>query len=81
MNNITIYIEHRVTLLDNDQWQNRFEVRSETSGRIYVIAQHKNKKHWGCSCPGWKRHRRCKHLESIGIPSYEQPFEPQIERV
>ena len=81
MSNLTIYIERAAVLPDNNQWQNRFEVRSETSGRIYVIAQHRLKKHWGCSCPGWKCHRRCKHLESIGIPSYERPFEPQIERI
>jgi len=28
-------------LPDNDQWENRFEIRSETSNRIYIIAQHK----------------------------------------
>jgi len=35
-------------LPDNDQWQYRFYVKSETSNRLYVIAQHKRKKHWGC---------------------------------
>jgi hypothetical protein len=64
-----------ITLPDNDQWTNRFEIRSETSNRIYVIAQHKKKKHWACSCPGWKRYRKCKHLDSIGVPNYEKPYE------
>ena len=64
-----------ITLPDNDQWTNRFEVRSETSNRVYTIAQHKTKKHWGCSCPGWKAHRKCKHLTAAGIPNHEQPYE------
>lgn len=74
-----IYIEDGVALPDNDQWQNRFEVKSETSDRIYIIAQHKMKKHWGCSCPGWRIHRKCKHLTAVGIPSHEEPYEVKIE--
>jgi len=65
-------------LPDNAQWCNRFEVRSETSNRIYIIAQHKTKRHWGCSCMGWKRYRRCKHLEALGLPSYEKPHEVHL---
>jgi len=55
MNNLpTLYIpSDAITLPDNEQWQFRFEVHSETSNRVYVIAQHKTKKHWGCSCMGW----------------------------
>lgn len=64
-----------LTLPDNDQWQLRFEIHSETSERVYIIAQHKEKKHWACSCPGWKRFRHCKHLSSIGVHNYEKPFE------
>jgi hypothetical protein len=62
-------------LPDNDKWRFRFEIQSESSDRIYIIAQHKDKKHWGCSCMGWKRFRHCKHLSAIGIPGDEQPFE------
>jgi hypothetical protein len=29
-----------VALPDNDQWTHRFEVKSETSDRIYIISQH-----------------------------------------
>ncbi len=76
---IVIRIDHNVALPDNDQWQNRFEVRSESSDRIYIVAQHKEKKHWGCSCMGWRRHRKCKHLTALGIPSHEKPYEVQIE--
>ena len=52
-------------LPDNAQWKNRFEIKSESSNRIYVIAQRKTDSSWGCSCPGWKRHRTCKHLKTI----------------
>jgi hypothetical protein len=56
-------------------WINRTEIRSETSDRIYVVSQHASKRHWGCSCPGWRRHRKCKHLERLGLPGDEEPFE------
>jgi hypothetical protein len=56
-------------------WVNRIEIKSETSNRVYVVAQHAEKRYWGCSCPGWRRHRRCKHLERLGLPSSEEPFE------
>jgi len=62
-------------LPDSGQWTNRFEVRSESSDRVYIIAQHKTGRHWGCSCPGWKRHRTCKHLAAVGLPSLERPHE------
>jgi len=76
---IVIRIDHNVALPDNDQWKNRFEVRSESSNRVYIIAQHKKKKHWACSCPGWKRYRKCKHLTAVGIPNHEEPHEVTIE--
>jgi hypothetical protein len=38
-----IRISKEVTVPDNDQWQFRFKIRSETSDRIYIIAQHKLK--------------------------------------
>lgn len=71
----TLFIPAEMVLPDNDQWQFRFQVQSETSNRLYTISQHKTKKHWGCSCPGWKAHRSCKHLQAIGIPGKEQPYE------
>jgi len=52
-------------LPDTPQWINRFEIESESSNRIYVIAQRANRTEWGCSCPGWKRFRKCKHLNTI----------------
>lgn len=73
-----LHIPIQMTLPDNDQWQNRFQVESETSNRIYVIAQHKKKRHWACSCPGWKRHRSCKHLQAIKLPGHEKPHEVNL---
>jgi hypothetical protein len=65
-------------LPDNAQWMNRFEIPSSSSNRLYTIAQHKEKKHMGCSCPGWKRHRKCQHLEKLGLPCFEQPVDLQL---
>ena len=64
-----------VTLPDGPQWCNRFEIRSETSDRIYIVAQNIKKRHWACSCGGWKRYRHCKHLENLGLPGHEKPHE------
>jgi hypothetical protein len=74
----TIYVRKEVSLPDSDQWQFRFNVQSESSNRLYIIAQHKTKKHWGCSCPGWKRHRTCKHLQALNIPGHETPYEVNL---
>src|SRR4051812_647157 len=58
-----------------NDWVNRMEIKSETSDRVYVVSQHAAKRSWGCSCPGWRRHRRCKHLARLGLPGGEEPFE------
>ncbi|MBN8880503.1 MAG: SWIM zinc finger family protein [Sphingobacteriales bacterium] len=73
-----LYIPAELTLPDNDQWQFRFQVESESSNRLYTISQHKKKKHWGCSCPGWKRYRQCKHLAALGIPGHEKPYDVNL---
>ena len=54
------------TLLpNNDVWTNRFQVKSSSSSRLYVIAQRRTDKIWGCSCPGWINYRKCKHLTDV----------------
>lgn len=56
-------------LPDNDSHQYRFNIKSESGSRLYVVAQRKHGEHtgrWECSCMGWIRHRRCKHLEAMG---------------
>lgn len=57
-------------LPDNALWKNRFEIKSETSGATYIIAQNKTTGRWGCSCPSWKMRSRnwCKHLEALRVP-------------
>ena len=75
MNELTIRIDQSLILPDNKQWVNRFEIHSETSDRVYVIAQNKEKKHFGCSCMGYKRYRKCKHLSALGLPNFEQPVD------
>ncbi len=78
MNQLTIRINREVALPDNDQWQHRFTIKSESSDRLYTVSQNKTKKHWGCSCPGYRTRRHCKHLEQIGLPTHETPYEPKI---
>jgi hypothetical protein len=63
----------------DNQWVNRTELKSETSNRVYVVAQHAVKRFWGCSCPGWRRHRHCKHPERLDLPSGEEPCEVDEE--
>lgn len=79
MNAPTIFIRPELKLADKKDWTNRFEIASETSDRLYVVAQHKDKRHWGCSCPSWKVRRYCKHLEALGLPANERPYEAKIE--
>lgn len=74
----TIFVSPGQTLPPQGQWENRFEIRSESSNRIYIVAQHKVHRHWGCSCPGWRSHRNCKHLGALGLPSGERPYEVHI---
>ena len=74
----TLRISKAAALPENEQWQFRFTVERASSSRLYVISQHKNKKYWGCSCPGWKAHRKCKHLQALGLPCKEQPYEVNL---
>ena len=54
-------------LPDGDQWENRHEVTSKSSGKKYVVSQNKKHGNWGCSCRGWTTHRHCKHLGALGL--------------
>lgn len=66
---------------DNDKvWENKFFVKSESSGNLYVVSQNIKKRHWGCSCPGYRIHRKCKHLISIGLPTNEIPYEAKLSQ-
>ncbi len=50
---------------DNAGWVNRFSVQSDSSDRVYTVAQRRTDGTWGCSCPGWRHHRNCKHESRI----------------
>lgn len=55
---------------------NRMEIKSESSNRVYVIAQMKYTGEWQCSCPGWVmkkagKPRGCKHLTEL-MPTLEK---------
>lgn len=52
-------------LPDNERWTNRFQIESSSSSRKYIIAQQRHDGVWGCSCPGWTHHRKCKHLTDV----------------
>jgi hypothetical protein len=55
-------------LPDKAPWCNRFEIRSETSDNVYVVAQNMSTGKWACSCKGWISNRHCKHLkEGLGL--------------
>ena len=51
-----------ISLPDNDQWDCRFQIKSESSNRLYIIARNKQTKKFGCSCPAYLTRRKCKHL-------------------
>ena len=63
------------------QWDNRFEVKSTTTNRAYIVAQHKTGRYWSCSCPDWSQHRNCKHLNKLLLPPNERPHEVSFETV
>ena len=65
-------------LPDNSQYTNRFEIKSQSSDAIYTIAQSKSGRWWACSCLGWIRHKRCKHLDALGLPGKHEPFEAKL---
>ncbi len=52
-----------------DQWDDRREIKSETSGRIYTVSRRISTGMYECSCPGWKSRRTCKHLRTMGLPT------------
>ena len=58
-------------LPDTAQYINRFEIKSESSNRVYTMAQRKSDGVMTCSCPGWKNARNghesrtCKHVKVI----------------
>jgi len=56
---------------DNGQWMHRIQIRSASSNNLYIVAQRKADGSFACSCFGWVRHRRCKHLD-VMVPLLER---------
>lgn len=56
-------------LPDDSRYKCRYEVRSESSDRVYRISfdAAPGAGYWVCSCPGCIRYGSCKHLESAGL--------------
>lgn len=56
-------------LPDQGGWVNRFEIKSQSSDRTYIVAQRSCDGSWGCSCPAWTRNkaRTCKHVAMITL--------------
>jgi len=72
-------------LEDNSQYTNRFEIASESSNRLYVVAQSKSTGEWSCSCPGWiikrpGKERNCKHLRAL-MPILLEADNPAPKRI
>lgn len=54
-------------LPDNAQYTNRFQIKSSSSTRLYIVSQIKKTGEWRCSCPRCCTNpaRTCKHLDAI----------------
>lgn len=59
---------------EDNQWQFKFQVKSQSSDKMYTISQHKEQKHWACSCKGWTTRRYCKHLDALDLPGGQVPY-------
>lgn len=59
---------------DTERYKCRFDVRSESSDKIYRISfdAAPGAGYFSCSCPGGIRYGRCKHLDSMGLPGRKQ---------
>ena len=72
-------IQESQKLPDNKVWTNRFQIKSSSSNQLYVVAQNKTSRGWGCGCKGWIYHRNCKHLQTLGLPANLRPMEVTVQ--
>jgi hypothetical protein len=72
------------TLPDNRTHTNRMEIHSGTSNRVYLVAQRttggSTHGQWECSCMGWIRYRKCKHLTAM-LPALRMLGAPSASRL
>jgi hypothetical protein len=57
-------------LPDSDRYKCRFDIRSESSDSIYRVSfdAAPGAMYFKCSCRGYIRHGKCKHLDAMGLP-------------
>jgi hypothetical protein len=69
------------SLSPSTQWGVRVEIKSSSSDRVYVVAERlrhgRPTATYGCSCPGWRGYRDCKHLTGMHLTSCEVPIRPR----
>lgn len=75
---LQITIPGAVMLPANASHVNRMEIKSESSNRLYIVAQSRSIGNWQCSCPSWiyqrlplDQRKPCKHLNAM-MPMLEQ---------
>ena len=64
-------IEGAELLSPSDMYRIRFNIPSSDGNRAYTVAlcaKGVNAGKWQCGCPGWIRHRNCKHMREM-LPS------------
>lgn len=52
-------------LPDTDTHKLRFDIKSESSNRLYRVSIRKSTNQPECSCPRWIFKRTCKHLDAL----------------
>ena len=68
-------------LPDNESHTNRMQIKSESSDRLYIVAQNQRGVHygrWECKCPGWIFRRNCKHLKAMAPMLDKMPAPKRI---
>lgn len=78
MAGLVLRVPAKMVLPDNASFTNRFQVKSSSSDRLYVIAQSKSGRWWSCGCPGWISRRSCRHLKALNLPCGQVPFEATL---
>ncbi len=67
---------------DTEQYRYRMEIKSETSTRLYVVAQRRSTGEWSCSCPGWIfGNRHCKHLDAMLPALIQLPASDELKKL
>lgn len=74
-----------VRIADNSPgWTNSIHIRSESSDRLYKVAQRTTDGSWACSCLGWitsakRGQRTCKHLQAMLPALNSLPRQPATD--